>query len=180
MKTIRLLTLSAAAAMLMACGGGDETATSATPPANATNATSPTNPATPTVPTATQAAFIDNYIGVWTTTCLTNTDVDESGRFVSTISKRSDTVLNVGLSAVRFSGKTCTGTVLSNIFRSTISDIAYVNTVNDVDRFTYPDNSKATWKIVGSVLYVGNELTLDAAGYPVINLNNRDTAFIKN
>lgn len=89
-------------------------------------------------------------------------------------------MLNVGLSAVRFSGKTCTGTVLPNIFTSTSSDIAYFNTVNEVDRFTYPDNSKAALKIVGSVLYVGNELTLDATGYPVINLNDRDAAFIKN
>ena len=167
--------MPAVAAILMACGGGGgETATSAKSPVNVTTATSST------VPTSTQAAFIDKYIGVWTTTCLTDTGVDESGRFVSTISKRSDTVLNVELSAIRFSGKTCTGAVLPNIFRGTNSDITYVDTINYVDRFTYPDNSKATLKIVGSVLYAGNELSLDAAGYPVINLNDRDTAFIKN
>ena len=166
MKTIQLLALPVLSAMLVACGGGgggNEVVTAGVVPA-------------PVV----QAVYVDKYVGVWTTACLTDDGVDESGKFIATISKKSDLVLTVALTATRVSGKNCTGATLPNIFPATTNDTIYVTTLNGVDRFTDSSNGKATSKITGSVLNIGNELNLDAVGYPVIDFSDPATAFNKN
>ena len=94
--------------MLAACGaggGGTESITAA-----------PTAPNTAAA-LATQAAYIDKHSSVWKAVRLTNDGVNESENFISTSSKKSDSVLTFALTATRFSGKTCTGTVLPNFFR---------------------------------------------------------------
>ena len=171
MKIIRLFTLPVLTVMLAACGGGG----------GGTESTSaaPTAPNTAAAP-ATQAAYIDKYSGVWKSVCLTNDGVNESGNFISTISKKSDSALTFALTATRFSGKTCTGTALPNIFPGATRDITYVATVSDIDRFTYAGNGKSSLKITGSMLYLGNELNLDVAGYPVVDFKELASAFIKN
>lgn len=186
MKIIRLLTLPALTVMLIACGGGGgdgdvttaaTTGASTAAPAGANTAVPPgTNTAATSV---TQAVYIDKYVGVWETACLAGDGVNESGRFISTISKKSDAVLTINLTATRFAGKTCAGTSLRPIFQGVTTDNTYVNTINNLDRFTYIGNGKSTLKITGSMLNVGNELTPDAAGYPVIDFNDLGTAFTK-
>lgn len=194
MKIIQLLTLPALTAMLIACGGsggGSDVTTATTTGASTaatagatTSAPSGGNTAAPTDTNAvtapvTQAAYVDKYVGVWETACLTEDGVNESGRFISTISKRSEAVLIISLTAIRFAGKVCAGTALRPIFQGVTSDNTYVNTVNNLDRFTYGSDGKSTLKVTGSVLNVGNELKSDAAGYPVIDFNDLGTTFIK-
>lgn len=169
MKINRLFALSSLTAILVACGGGS----------GETGTVMANDPNSFTLPEL-QGVYVDKYVGLWTTTCLADNDINESGRFISTISKKSNSALTVALTATRATGKNCTGTALPAIFQSSINDITYVDTVNDVDRFTYTGNGRSTSKIVGSVLNVGNELKLDAAGYPVIDFDDLATAFIKN
>lgn len=156
---------------MAACGGGGGGTESVT--------VAPTAPNTAAASGA-QAVYIDKYSGVWTTACLTDNGVNESGRLISTFLKKSDSVLTVALTATRFSGKNCTGATLPAIFQGSTNDITYVNTVNEIDRFTSSGNGKSTLKITGSALNVGNELKRDAAGYPVIDFNEPAAAFIKN
>ena len=194
MKTIQLLALPALTAMLIACGGGgggNDVTTAATTgastaaPAGANTSLPPgTNTAVPpgtntAATSVTQTVYIDKYVGVWETACLTNDGVNESGRFISTISKKSDAVLTINLTATRFAGKTCTGSSLRPIFQGVTTDNTYVNTINNLDRFIYSGNGKSTLKITGSILNVGNEVTPDAAGYPIIDFNDLETAFTK-
>jgi len=171
MKIIRLFTLPVLTVVLAACGGGGGGNKSTTAASTAPNTT-----AAPVAP----AVYIDKYIGVWTTVCLTDNGENESGNFISTISKKSDSVLTVALTATRFAGKNCSGAILPAIFQGSTNDITYVSTVNEVDRFTYSGNGKSTLKITGSLLNIGNELKWDAAGYPVIDFNELASAFIKN
>ena len=170
-------------------GGGDSpvTAAATTGASTVTPAVTPaTTPAgVTTVPVtvvtpATQAAYIDKYAGVWTTGCLTNSGVNESGRLTSTISKKSDSVLTFALTATRVTGRNCTGTALPKLFPDVSNDLTYVATVSEIDRFTYAGNGKSTLKITGAVLNLGNEMSLDAAGYPVIDFKDLDLAFNKN
>ena len=191
---MQLLTFAALTAMLIACGGGgggsDVTtaatigASTAAPTELNTAAPSGANTAAPTrtdtvATTVTQAGYVDKYVGVWETACLTNDGENESGRFISTILKKSDAVLTINLTATRFNGKTCSGTSLRPIFQGSAADNTYVNSVNNLDRFTYGTDGKSTLKITGSALNVGNELKLDTAGYPVIDFNDLGTTFIK-
>ena len=115
-------------------------------------------------------AYIDQYVGEWETACLTNDGVNESGRYRIAYSKKTDKVLESTLSATRFSGRSCTGAVLASQFPSVTNDIAYVNTFNEIDRFTYSGNQKYTAKITNAGLFVGNEEQLDSDGYPSIDL----------
>ena len=108
---------------------------------------------------------------MWETACLTDDDVNESGRFISTISKKSDAVLTSKLTASRFNARTCTDTSLRPIFQGDTTDNTYFNTINDFDRFAYGTSGKSTLKITASVLNVGNELMLDAAGNLVVPFN---------
>lgn len=168
MKIIQILAVSSLTIMLVACGGGGTEVTAA----------APAGPNAGVLP-VTQAAFIDKYIGVWTTACLDNGG-NESGKFVSTISKKSDSALTYALTATRVTGTNCTGTPLPKIFPDVTNDITYVDTVGGVDRFSYSNNGKSALKIIGSTLHVGNDLRLDPAGYPVVDINDPDTSFIKN
>ena len=69
---------------------------------------------------------------------------------------------------------------VAELFPGATRDITYVATVSDIDRFIYVGNGKSSLKITGSVLYLGNELNLDAAGYPVLDFKELSSAFIKN
>ena len=181
MKIISLFAIAVSTSVLVACGGGGTEATTGSLPAVSTAAPAVTLPILNTNPIpATQTAYIDKYIGTWTTACLTTDGVSESGRFVITISKKSDTNLASAVTALRFAGITCTGAILPNIFPGGVADITYVDTVNNVDRFSNANNGKSTLKITGLVLNVGNEVNLDGAGYPIINFIDPASAFIKN
>ena len=59
---------------------------------------------------------------------------------------------------------------MASQFPSVTNDIAYVNTFNEIDRFTYSGNQKYTAKITNTGLFVGNEEKLDSDGYPSIDL----------
>ena len=162
MKIFRLFTVTVLTVMLAACGekSGDTKSNTVAP--------------------ATQAAYIDKYNGVWKTVCLTRAGASDSGHTIFTISMKSDSVLTLAMTATRFSGNTCTGPALPNIFPIASYDITYVATVSDIDRFTYAAARKSSLKITGSRLNVGNESNLNAAGYPVIEFKDLGLEFIKN
>lgn len=151
-----------------------------TSPATVVPPVTPVTPIPPVtqIPPVTRATFLDKYVGVWTTACLTSDGTTESGRYITSISKKSDSVLTAALTATRFAGKNCTGAVLPNIFPGGIADITYENTVNLVDRFSNNGGSgKTTLTINGSVLNLGNDLNLDGYGYPLIDYS---ISFFKN
>ena len=151
-KWNRVLVATAVVALVSACGGGGGG------DGDSSGGTTDGGSVTP----APTAAAADKYVGTWTMSCASFGAESESETL--TISKASDTVLNVEFVLRTYAGSGCTGTPAIENVKGTVSidsqtTLSYGGQSRTFDQLTLSAGGYPGYKWTGAV--VNNALVID-------------------